>query len=346
MAEPGLVAAVNADGKLAATGDAKGAITLWDLASGKPAKTLAGHTGPISGLKFLPAAEQTQTPERLVSTSADKTIRIWNPADGAVLAKIDTPTPITALAVLADGDRLATGGPDNLVRIWALPAQPTRTIADIPGAVTAVAESGDKRTIAVAAADGNIALVEAASGKTSKTLAGRKVPVTALSFSARRRSPGRQRSRRRGASLGCGPGNAARDAHVGSGHGRRLARHGQCARPGHRRGQADHLEARRAGRCRRRGRPGSAGHGDRRQRRRQTGGDRHAGRRQADDRRARIGHGQSGGRAGGARRADHGTQPECRRHARWPAGRPTRPPGCGASPRAKSWPSSPVTAAR
>ena len=183
LAEPALAEAVSPDGKIAATGDAKGAITVWDLATGKPLRTLAGHTGPISGLKFLAAAEATKTPERLISASADKSIRIWNPADGAALAKIDTPTPITALAVLADGLRAATGGPDNLVRLWTIPAVPTLAVTDIPGAVTAVAASPDKKTLAVAAADGSIALVNAADGKTAKTLAGRKVAVTALSFS-------------------------------------------------------------------------------------------------------------------------------------------------------------------
>ncbi len=182
LAEPALSAAVSPDGKTAATGDAKGAITLWDLATGKPVRTLVGHSGAISGLRFL-AAVPAGSPERLISASADKSIRLWNPADGAALAKIDTPTPITALAVLADGLRVATGGPDNLVRLWTIPTSPTLAVADVPGAVTAVAASPDKKTIAVAAADGTIALVDAASGKTAKSLAGRKVAVTALSFS-------------------------------------------------------------------------------------------------------------------------------------------------------------------
>jgi WD40 repeat protein len=182
LAEPAQCLAVSADASLAATGDAKGTITIWDLASGKPRKAFVGHGGPVTALRFAPGAAPAAE-ERLVSASMDKSIRFWNPADGTLMGRIDTASPVSALAVLAGGQQVASGGGDSLVRVWTMPTSPTRGLADVPGPITAVAASPDKKSIAVAGADGAIALVDAVAGKVITTLAGRKVAVTALSFS-------------------------------------------------------------------------------------------------------------------------------------------------------------------
>jgi WD40 repeat protein len=108
--------AVSPDGKWAATGEASGAIQLWNLAAPRDAKTLAGHTAAVTGLQFLPGGA------KLVSASLDKTLRAWNVADGAAAGQIETPTPINALAVVGTGAQVATGGTDNIVRLWTLGA--------------------------------------------------------------------------------------------------------------------------------------------------------------------------------------------------------------------------------
>ena len=43
-------------------------------------------------------------------------------ADGAAAGQVETPAPVNALAVVADGAQVATGGADNVIRLWTLPA--------------------------------------------------------------------------------------------------------------------------------------------------------------------------------------------------------------------------------
>ena len=93
------------DGKWAAVGEASGAIKLWDLAKAKDPKTLAGHTAAVTSLRFLPGGA------KLVSGSLDKTIRLWNTADATAGGQVETPAPVQALAVVADGAKWPRGAP-------------------------------------------------------------------------------------------------------------------------------------------------------------------------------------------------------------------------------------------
>jgi WD40 repeat protein len=149
--------AVSADGKWAATGEATGAIKLWDLATLKDPKTLSGHAAAVTSLGFLPNSG------KLVSASEDKTVRLWNVADGAAITQLETPAPILSLAVIADGTQVATGHADNLIRRWTLPADAATPIAhagDIAGnagpVVALAVSSADKNQLVSASADGTV----------------------------------------------------------------------------------------------------------------------------------------------------------------------------------------------
>ncbi len=154
---PAQAIAVSADGKWAATGEASGAIKLWDLAVGKDPKTLAGHTAAVTGLRFLPSGA------KLASGSLDKTIRLWNVADGAPAGQVETPAAVHALALVADGAQVASGGADNVIRLWTLPADaagPFVAGAQLSGhsqPITGLAASPtDKTQLISASADGTI----------------------------------------------------------------------------------------------------------------------------------------------------------------------------------------------
>lgn len=142
--------AVSGDGKLAAIGDEAGKIKVYDVSNGQATKTLAGHTGPVTGLKF------TADNARLVSGAHDKTVRVWNLADGNPAGQVEVAAPINAIALVAEGKQIATGGADNIIRLWDYaavtatekPAEPLKPVKEIPG------HGGPVTALAILAANG------------------------------------------------------------------------------------------------------------------------------------------------------------------------------------------------
>jgi WD40 repeat protein len=107
--------AAGPDGRLIAVGDADGKIRLFDAAAGGPAGELTGHEGAITGLRF------STDGSRLASTSADKTIRIWDVAAKTLFCKAEAPGELRAVAWVAAGKQVAAGGADGVIRRWKLP---------------------------------------------------------------------------------------------------------------------------------------------------------------------------------------------------------------------------------
>lgn len=170
--------AVSADGKWLATGAADHSIKLFDLTTGKPGPTLAGHAAAVTSVRF--ATNNT----RLVSGSLDGSVRIWNLSDGSPIARIDTGSPVNTATFYGDESTVASGGSDNNIRLWSIPTQPARHLADLGSPPVAVATSNDQKWLAVAGADGKIRVIELASGKVEKTLEGPATTIASIAFSS------------------------------------------------------------------------------------------------------------------------------------------------------------------
>jgi WD40 repeat protein len=147
--------AISPDGRVAATGQVDGAVTLWDTATGGEIATLAGHQKRTRALAFAPSgallatgsndlavklwdlatgreratfhghtgdvADVAVSPdgELVASASLDRTARLWDPATGRVAHILKGHSSgVWALAFSPDGKRLATAGDDNLVKLW------------------------------------------------------------------------------------------------------------------------------------------------------------------------------------------------------------------------------------
>ncbi len=144
-----LAAAVNSvafspDGKLLAGGLADNSIHLFDLTMGKEIKTISGHSGAVNALKF------TNKNDHLVSASADKTVQIWNIANGKSQIKLEHSGTVQTLALNKDGTRIAAGGADKRVTVWTLAGQTTITT---PADVLSVCFSPDESRLLVGCAD-------------------------------------------------------------------------------------------------------------------------------------------------------------------------------------------------
>jgi WD40 repeat protein len=107
------------------------------------------HGGFVSSLVFLPDGKT------LISASGDRLIRLWEPATGKELRRLEGHTAaVLSLALAPDGKRLASGGADGTVRFWDLAAgKETRRIQGHRRDVTSLTFSPDGTQFASADAD-------------------------------------------------------------------------------------------------------------------------------------------------------------------------------------------------
>lgn len=103
--------AIGADAETIAVGDGRGAVHV--VSPNGDRRELAGHTGKVFGLAFLPNG-------RLVSGASDGSMRVWDVDAGQALVTRDgaTPDAITSLAVTSTGDRVVTSSEDGVIRVW------------------------------------------------------------------------------------------------------------------------------------------------------------------------------------------------------------------------------------
>jgi WD40 repeat protein len=111
LADP-KAASINPDGARIAVAGPDHVVTIFETTGGAVVARTAAHGGPVSALRF------SSDGKTLLSGSADKFARLFNAADGAPLAQIETPAPVTAVTALGDGSQIAAAGADNVVRVY------------------------------------------------------------------------------------------------------------------------------------------------------------------------------------------------------------------------------------
>lgn len=151
--------AFSLDDRLLATGDSKGHVKLWDIATGRTTANFNGHSRRISAITFhkggtrlltasgdntvgqwdiatgqeLPqvilkhpdgvlAMQAVPGQDTLVTSCADRLVRIWNTTEARVTRTIGPfDGDLFSLSVSADGQRLLTANSeDRTVRLWEL----------------------------------------------------------------------------------------------------------------------------------------------------------------------------------------------------------------------------------
>jgi WD40 repeat protein len=80
---------------------------VWDLASGRELRTLAGHSDAVN------AVAVTVDGQRAVSASNDETLKVWELSSGRELRVLTGHgNQVTAVAVTADGQRAVSASRD------------------------------------------------------------------------------------------------------------------------------------------------------------------------------------------------------------------------------------------
>jgi WD40 repeat protein len=176
--------AVSRDGKQLASGNFS-RIHLWDLPSGDLAATLDGHQGLVQGLAF------GKEGKRLVSSSWDQTVRVWDVARRQALQTLTLPAsgseptgPITAFAFCPERSLIAaaTGGATVELRASADGAVVRRLEAHAD-VVRAVGFSPGGKWLATAGADNKIHVWNLDSGESEVTLPHHAGAVHAIAWS-------------------------------------------------------------------------------------------------------------------------------------------------------------------
>jgi WD40 repeat protein len=151
-------AAWHPGGEVVATASMDGTTILWDTDGDRLGVPMV-HEMQVSDLEFSPEGS------RLVTASADETVRLWNARDGVPIAE-----PIaTDKFALGAGFR---GGPDRVVTVsvaeatvWALPAPPRVEIHVGRTSAVGARFSPDGSRLVLARRDGHAEVVESVSGR-------------------------------------------------------------------------------------------------------------------------------------------------------------------------------------
>jgi WD40 repeat protein len=154
------------DGRLAATlGNKAGLnIRIWDLATGRPAVTVAAPRDHRSA-EFSPDGTR-------LATGGDDGVAVWDVASGRQLVRFGSGV-IDDVAFSPDGRRIVSGHMNNAVTVWdAATGQQLARMTGHAKRALAVAFSPDGRVVASGSEDGTARLWDAAAGAPMKAAKG------------------------------------------------------------------------------------------------------------------------------------------------------------------------------
>ena len=107
-----LAVAVTADGKQVVSSGMESQLHWWDAQTGQRTRKIAGHTQAVN--------ELASSAGYVVSAGADRTVRIWDSAEGKALRTLPVGSMVYAVAIRPGEKQLACGSFDGTVRLYDL----------------------------------------------------------------------------------------------------------------------------------------------------------------------------------------------------------------------------------